>query len=382
MGRQELKYDPAGEYDTQLTAAIKINAMTDEIYSALSNLETTTLLQPDNVNFIYHSLLYSSPFKKCFYDIFREEGTVTLGGSPIPTYDAVNQCYLGHSGSTLVQKVIEGSTSYNKIYINVEKDPALTITVTYSFDGTVWESAIIGSYLDVSAFTDLYIKITWTGSGNIYSFGVLYDHEELTYVSRTRWREVYTVPTFYDVDSLFTIPGSQRYTVDGKSLRFYVNGIRLFNGVDYEEVDNKTIRLLRVLEVGDIVVCEEDIGYIDSTEENRNIILAEHNEDGTHALVDVFNATNIGVRSYAGSLKTILNNSTNFDENCTYSYTNGLVTRIEKVNSLGTLRFDYTYNEYNDLVTVTTYLNDALVKTITYTYAETGILSGIAESYA
>jgi hypothetical protein len=81
--------------------------------------------------------------------------------------------------------------------------------------------------------------------------------------------EVLNVDTDIPAGTNITLPNNATYTTDGKSLEVYLNGLRLINGVDFTEVDNRTIQLTSTnLVAGDTLIFTEKYGYVDTSVDN------------------------------------------------------------------------------------------------------------------
>lgn len=375
MARQVLKTDHT-DFDTLYSGAGKINDNFEELYDAVSSLESTGIIQPDNVDFTYHSLLISSAFNECYYDIFREEGTVTLDGTPIPVHHLEDQYYSGYSGSQLYTEVVSAAPSgCSSFFVYIDTSEDFSYDVEYSINGTDW----ISCTASVSAsdniytsedYTELWLKFIWNGTGNLYSFGVLYDYMGFGFTSKTRFLTTYIAPSAIPSGTYLEVPEDNSYTFDGKSMDVFKNGLRLNEGIDYREINSTTIELLLNVEEDDVLTFSEQFGYVDSSDDNRSMILEEHDEGGLHKLKDqIFTSERFGLR-LVGTEQLVVDPDT---PTYTLSYTatydvDGNVTEITETSSLGVKTTTYTYNIDGYVSTEVVDLDGATIKTTTYTY--------------
>lgn len=382
MAKQSIVFT-TGIADTLYSGGQKINENFDELYNAVSTLETNGTIQPDNLDFIYHSLLLSTSFEDCYYDIFREENTVTLGGLIEPVHHLEGHYYSGYNGSALWTQVVSGSTTQYSFYSHVEVSDGLTIQTQYSTDGITYVNCNSEDVTIVEAgFTNLWLKIIWLGTGNIDSFGVAYTKNNTNLVSKTRFLTTSIAPSAgIPSGTNYVIPENNYYTTDEKSLDVYLNGIRQAVNIDYREIDSSTIKWLTEPVSGDVIVCSEQIGYVDIGNNNRIVLLAEHNSVGNHSIPDIVLGNRYGLK-IVGTETLIVNDTTP-----TYSMSNTItrgagnkITQIDETSSLGTRTTTYTYNTDNNITIETLYVNGSLVKTTTYTYSGNNI-TGWSVSY-
>ncbi len=135
------------------------------------------------------------------------------------------------------------------------------------------------------------------------SIDITYDRGTLAIYPymKTRFEELLNVTTNYTAPFDMVIPNDQIYTVDGQSLEIFHNRIKLIRGVDYQEIDNKTVRFLINIWNGDYLLFRESYGFsgetsivnadtLDGYHESDFMridkFLAEHNVDGWHSLPD------------------------------------------------------------------------------------------------
>ena len=135
-------------------------------------------------------------------------------------------------------------------------------------DSTQWNA---WAHNDIRRFpgvvTDFYLKFEIDATGTeFYSFGLQFGAAETNHVSVTQLREFHTVPSNSTPPTLVTVPNSGQYTPDGRSLEVYHNRARLVEGVDYDEVDGQTIRMLVRVVQNDTIEFYEKYGLgLDTT---------------------------------------------------------------------------------------------------------------------
>ncbi len=243
----------------------------------------------------YTTLLQSSGFEECYYDIFDMPNTVTLSGSPAPVYSSNNSFYEGSSGAVIEQEIV--TNAENDLYrflVHVESDEIAALSAQYQTDKTVllspedqWVSFDLKENITVlEGFKTLKIKITWNGAGNLYSFGVLYQEANYAYTTDTRMLEYLPLTVAYPANTQITLPNNAVYTENNKSLEIYLNGARLTPTVDYDEVNNQTVKFKIALNISDKLIFTEKFGYVDTSIENHNRINLQHNDVGEHILTD------------------------------------------------------------------------------------------------
>jgi hypothetical protein len=382
MPRQVIKRE-VDDFDSLYSGAGKINDNFEEVYTAISSLEISGELQPDNVDFTYHSLLMSSSFNSCYFDIFREEGTVSLGGFSDPVHDLEGQYYSGYSGSELYTQVASAAPSgSSSFYVYLDIDEALPFDTYYSINGVDWiecseEVANDEIVYTSSSFDDLWFKFVWGGTGNIYSFGVLYDYSGFTFISKTRFLTTYVAPSGIPSGTIFDIPEDNSYTQDGKSLDIFKNGLRLAEGLDYEETSRTSITWLVDIESDDVITFTEQFGYVDSSDDNKSLILEEHDISGNHTLKDKIFTSDKFALNLVGSEPLVVDID-NPEYTLSYSITrdgSDNVTSITEESSLGTKISTYSYDIDGNLEIETVTLNGSTVRVTTYTYTDGDLVS-------
>ena len=235
----------------------------------------------DREDMIYISQLQDSIFTKAFYNKFNSPDIYTNTSNTTavkqitigPDYFAdIN--YSGVIGSVYETLDID-MTGFTSFYLHLEKDPALVITCEYD-DGvigwTVFNPFEVISTLPLSATTKF--RFTWTGVGNLYSFGIFYD---MSYVnvgatSNTRLFETYLDTTGHAPGWTFAL-GSV-YTNDGKSLEVYKNGSLLTIGIDYLEIDSTHIQFINAVAMGASLSFKENFGPYSDFSGSMAIIIA------------------------------------------------------------------------------------------------------------
>jgi len=241
---------------------------------------------------IYYFLLEDNPFSKKYYDIFRNDDNITLVQGTA-TFDGAHTKFVISDTSTQncifeTPNVLEDSDTYYRFLVHLET--TANYTVEYSTDnGSTWNSCNADETVLVSTgFTSLKFKFTFTSDGDFDSYGVLYKYDYNRYTSsESRMFETLTVDQDYTAPKEITLPNDATYTTDNKSLEVYLNRVRLIPTVDYEEVDNRTVRFLIDLRENDIIVFTEKFSYIDVSDSNRARLDYEHNDQGQHIFTDL-----------------------------------------------------------------------------------------------
>jgi len=250
-----------------------------DIYKKLSTIDFSSLsssggyVNYDEVGYLI--LLNTMPFNQIYYDVFNESGTINVvEGSAI--YNSASKCYdikVDESSKLAIietPEIINDSNTYYRFYVFV--DATNTPKIEYSIDGgTTYKEIDPNKIILVeSGFNKLKLKFTFDKDSKFYSYGVLYDYEFTGYTTDTRMFEVYQVPNDMTAPVDIILPNGATYTTDGKSLEVYLNGKRLVNNIDFEEVDSHTVRFNINLNKGDVIVFTEKYGYVDTSIENKH----------------------------------------------------------------------------------------------------------------
>ena len=159
----------------------------------LKNSAGVTIYDWDNLEFIdaqgtvedsirdfeelnYRNTLGLLSYTKMYFDTFAAFGTVTLGGTTVPSYNAADTSYSGVNGSTITTPIMFNITpSQKRAYVLDSKDD-IAFTRESSIDsGETWQAiADSGEVYYAEGFTQMQIRYTWGSSGKLYSFGVAY----------------------------------------------------------------------------------------------------------------------------------------------------------------------------------------------------------------
>ena len=223
----------------------------------------------------YYFLLDDAPFAHIYYDIFKKDGTITLvsGNAGFNYNESCYEITADSSHPTIFeQTILDGyeDTIYRfLVHVTADDNP----TVEYSIDnGNSWIECELDKIILVSqGFQNLKVRFTFTTNTKFYSFGVLYKFQYNSYISNYRMFEVLNVDSDIPHGTNIHIPHNSRYTTDGKSLEVYVNGIRMINGVDFTEIDTRTISFTSLdLKAGDQIIFIEQFGYVDLSIENNS----------------------------------------------------------------------------------------------------------------
>ena len=237
----------------------------------------------------YEHLLLTSSFSDCYYNKIDKPNAVENVSLNL-SFDATNTALVGTAGEFIEQTILTNSTiTYYKFLVNAVYDDSVAPTLEYSINGgTDWITANFDEIIIVNTgFTDLKIKITWNGSGSLYSFGVLYNESRENYITDTQAFEILDITANQTAPITLTLPNNMIYTPDGKSLEVYLNRQRLINGVDFTEIDNRTIKLNIDLVAGDTLVFIQKYGYVDTSVENKARLDYEHDSVGKHIFTDL-----------------------------------------------------------------------------------------------
>jgi len=245
---------------------------------------------------IYKMLLDNSGYSDCYYDLLDVSDNIITTG----IHSKITTNVTGVAGNTITTTdILAGATpvtggwyDFSLFFIN----PEANITVEYSSDNAVFTAVPADNriYLPngVTGITSLYIRFTFTGSGTLESFGILYNNTGLVYYTNTKLYENVTLTSAVASGSSFTIPNNKTFVPDGKSLSIYLNGKRLLYNVDYTETNRNTILLNISLVIGDVLIFEEQYGYVDLSRDNSTRLDLEHDINGNHIFTDTVTGTN------------------------------------------------------------------------------------------
>lgn len=223
-------------------------------------------------------MLDKSTYLDAYYDLFSSPDTVVLSDPP-PSYNFASSYYYGENGDYFITpELISDSTSIlYRFYNYIDTDETFPFKVEYTIDDGTSYTEIVNSISTqiLSGFTTLKLKVTWLGSGIIYSYGVLYNESMYQALSDTRMLEVWVSSANHSAPFDLVVPNNGVFTNDTKSLEVYLNGVRLsyYNSITnpnghYIELNEYSIRLLNNIYIDDIVMFVEHYGYIDSSVEN------------------------------------------------------------------------------------------------------------------
>lgn len=197
-GKQEQAANPY-----TLSADGQAELFGDGLYRVvLKNASGVTIYDWDNLEFIdaqgtaeesirdfeelnYRNTLGLLSFSKMYFDTFTAFGTVTLGGTVTPSYNAADTSYSGVSGSTITTPIMfEVTTPQTRAYLLDSKDD-ISFTREFSVDsGETWiEIAAGGNIYYPDGFTQMQLRYTWGSSGKLYSFGLAYSLYAADYVT-------------------------------------------------------------------------------------------------------------------------------------------------------------------------------------------------------
>jgi len=196
---------------------------------------------------VFQALLESSDFSNVSYNTLQEQGTVILhdGASYTTAIDGTGVGSItGTAGDSFeTDNVIPaGTPSSNSLYIHpvIEGTAVFTADYNYGIAGVYqgWIACPIKETVFApEEFDELKIRLTFESAGltRVTSYGVLFGHESISGNPPNGFLEVFNsnIATGQPV----TIPGTNWYHRDGKSLEVFYDGIRMLEGIDYNEVD-------------------------------------------------------------------------------------------------------------------------------------------------
>jgi len=244
---------------------------------------------------IYQLLLDNSHYQDAFYDIFANKDFIQ---STDATFSSSKTNVTGVSDNTLTtENLLSDNSELLSDLLVYWVNPEDNITVEYSSDNSNWTTLpdnkriVLNTETGLDPISDIYLKFTWNGDGVLENYGVLFNTEGLTYTSNTKLFETVVLSSDISAGTEYTIPNNKAYDTDGKSLMIYVNRLRMFIGVDYEEINNTTIKWLVDLKTDDSIVFEQQYGYVDLSFDNKDRLNLEHDLDGNHILTDKSTST-------------------------------------------------------------------------------------------
>lgn len=237
----------------------------------------------------YQFLLADSSFEDCYFDILGDEETI-VGDAK---FERTESAFSGTVGQYIQSPNIIETGTY-KIFYVLAVQTGTDLTQEYTVDGgsnwiVVPDNGIV--HLE-TATADFRVKYTWVDNTSIISsFGVLFNETGVSYYSNTKLFEKYEVLTDTVANTNMVLPNDKYFTADGKSLVIHKNRIRMWIGVDYQEVTGNTIKWLTDLQANDSILFEEQYGYVDSSETNgdRLSALEERNLNITSGTIAVAN---------------------------------------------------------------------------------------------
>lgn len=262
----------------------------------------------------YHTLREYSGFNRVIYDILSSANSVQpsvglkhdIGSTAWE--GAAGQSFL--TGEVVPQDIIDESVTLNDYYVHVVADADAAVSVEASYDGGVVYTPI--DHLEVQTvtggFSSLHLRVTFGGTGKVYSYGVLLQAAEASTQGGTRVAMYETLTLPENVPSgAIPIPNGAHFTANGSSLHVHYDTIRLFAGFHY--VENVNERGLGVSitplydkwqpEAGHTIVFEEYYGYVDISESNRTEIEALRGEVETYRDLAVSKITGVPIGTIA-----------------------------------------------------------------------------------
>ncbi|NPB01027.1 MAG: hypothetical protein GXO10_06595 [Crenarchaeota archaeon] len=253
-----------------------------EAIDSRGGLGVTEMLQ-------YEFLLSMAPYKYCWFDTFIHTDSVDSANTNA-TYNTEQTCYDGVAGSQLqtVNLLANDTNTYYSFFFVMRTSDDSLINAYYSIDGgTTWNAVSNMTKIVTTFSNNLIFRFSYLGVASVYSYGVLYGQEQVSYTSDVQAFQYMTVASDHTAPYQLVLPNNMVYTKDGKSLEVYLNRVRLANGYDFKEIDNRTIELEIDLKAGDTLLFVQRYGVVDNSIENQHRLDYEHNEIGQHIFKDL-----------------------------------------------------------------------------------------------
>jgi hypothetical protein len=221
----------------------------------------------------YVLLLHSNPYKQVYYDKLDKSDTLYIisGSADFISKDSMWKTTSSNTTFETVNNIIDGTDTYYRFLVHVESSDV--VNVEYSIDnGSTWNSLTLDETVVVSSgFNRLRLRFNIPNNNTeFYSFGVLYEYTYDAYTPDTRMFEIVNIDSDQNAPVDIVLPNGATYTTSGKDLEVYLNRLRLVPGIDYEEIDSRTVRILINLKKDDVLVFTEKWGYVDNSVENQN----------------------------------------------------------------------------------------------------------------
>ena len=242
----------------------------------------------------YEFLLSKSPYKNCWFDTFLNTDSVDAANTTA-TYNTENTCYDGVAGSQLqsINILANDTNTYESFFFVMRTSDDSLVNAYYSIDdGVTWTEINDLTNIIVQFSGNLLIRFNYLGVASVYSYGVLYSRQQLSYTSDTQSFEYMTLTADHAAPYNLILPNNMNYTKDGKSLEVYLNRVRLANGYDFDEIDNRTIQMNIDLVSGDTLLFTQKFGVVDNSVENQKRLDYEHNDIGQHIFKDISTGLN------------------------------------------------------------------------------------------
>jgi hypothetical protein len=192
----------------------------------------------------YQSLLEGSDFSHISYNILDIQGDVVLNGSSFePDADSLGVGLIsGPQGSSFeTPNLIISSNSFTTFYIDAVTDNDILVEYSISNGSGFgpWVSCAFKELIvTANPFTELKVKYIFndpSGINKIYSYGLLYGHDEISGMLPLGFLETLNINAVSG--TTINIPNGRWYHKDGKSLEIFYDGIRMLEGTDYTEVN-------------------------------------------------------------------------------------------------------------------------------------------------
>lgn len=211
---------------------------------------------------------------------------------------------------------------FGRFLVHADYDDAADLLLEFwdHDSGGSWvEQNFDEEFSSVADQSSVKIRLTWTGSGDVRSYGILFDYSYGPY-GMSRLQETYILPAAVGVNVDITIPRNGRYINNNKSLLVYRNGklqervlLPLYGGDgtgDYVEKNNTqiTVKTSGGWALGDRIQFIEPYSQWDASASNSERLLLEHTVDGAHLLQDKVTDDWYLLEVHNGQLKLIPQN--------------------------------------------------------------------------
>ena len=152
----------------------------NNIISDISIIDNPLIGDVSKEDIIYYSILNSVDFKKCYFDVFKNDTSLDIVSGLV--YDRTITSYRGALNSYLTKVILDSSNTitYTDFMVHLESNDNSLFSVEYSTNNESSWTTITNSDIDnkihiSSGFKSLSIKISWLDDAILNSFGIFYD---------------------------------------------------------------------------------------------------------------------------------------------------------------------------------------------------------------